>query len=163
MMKKVVTAFLLVFVGVSLGHLALSELRHKPGKNQEPAQEERVNAPAQGMIVYYFHGNFRCDTCRKFEAYTDEAIKAAFSFELKSGALDWRIVNIEEPDNEHFVKNYSLTTRQLILSCVADGKEKRWKDLDRIWELVKDKQAYTNYVIEETRAYMESGPGPEDK
>lgn len=162
MVKKVITALLLAFAGTSLAYLVVGEIRNKPGKSPELNGAERPDAPSRRTVVYYFHGNFRCDTCRKFEAYTDEAIREAFPAELKSGAVEWRIVNVEEPANEHFVKDYGLTTRQIILSDVVDGKEKRWKDLFRIWELVKDKQAYTNYVIEETRAYAEGRESADD-
>ena len=76
--------------------------------------------------------------------------------ELKSGQLEWRNVNVNQPGNEHFVKDYNLTTEQVIVAEFAHGKQTRWKDLYKIWDLVKDEQAYKNYVVDETKGYLEN-------
>jgi hypothetical protein len=106
------------------------------------------------FMAYYFHGNRRCSTCKKLEAYSSEAIEQAFAEKLKNGTLEWRAVNYDEKGNEHFIKDYQLYTKALILSHENGGKELEWKNLDKIWELVGNKDKFISYVQNETRAFL---------
>lgn len=103
------------------------------------------------IIVYYFHGIRRCPTCLKLEAYSQEAMQTGFAEELKTGKMEWRVVNIEESPNEHYEKDYQLYTKSVILSRVENGKETAWKNLEKIWELVGDKEVFVKYVQDEVR------------
>jgi hypothetical protein len=103
-------------------------------------------APSSKVIAYYFHGDFRCSTCHKLEQYSKEAIETNFKDALASGALEYKVVNIEDKGNEHYAKDYKLYTKSLILSLVKDGKETRWVNLDKIWEYTGDKKKFIDYV-----------------
>jgi hypothetical protein len=151
MIKRLTTALLLAFVTTSLIYLVVHEI----WGGAVAVQPGTAAGPSHRVVVYYFRDNLRCDICEKFQAYTDETMHTAFSNELKSGAVEWKIVNTDEKANGHFVKDYQLTTRQIILSDVVDGKQRRWKDLFKIWDLVKDKQVYVEYITRETRAYLD--------
>ena len=48
------------------------------------------------VIVYYFHGTFRCFSCHRIEEFTEGAIKEYFFRELENGTLEYEIINIEE-------------------------------------------------------------------
>jgi hypothetical protein len=102
--------------------------------------------PTAKVIVYYFHGTFRCPTCHKLEQYSKEAIETNFKDALASGKLEFRAVNIDDKGNEHYANDYQLYTKSLILSLVKDGKEIKWKNLDKIWEYVGNKQPFIDYV-----------------
>ena len=93
------------------------------------------------VIVYYLHGNRRCATCMKFESFSKEALEGAFAESLKDGRLEWRAVNVDEPDNGHFVGDYQLYSKSIVVVKMRDGEQVEWKNLKRIWELVRDKQA----------------------
>lgn len=103
---------------------------------------------AQGALVvaYYFHGTMRCPTCHKLEQYSKEALEDNFKDELESGKLEFKVVNVEDKGNEHYAKDYQLYTKSLILSLVKDGQEIKWINLDKIWELVRDKDKFLDYV-----------------
>ena len=126
------------------------------------ASKEERSIPAvpeeekHAVIVYYFHGTARCERCRKFEAYTKEALLTGFPEELKTGLLEWRVLNVEEPANEHFVEDFQLTTRAVVLVDAVDGRQQQWKDLKEIWFLVDDKAAFLEYIQSETRSYLET-------
>ena len=107
------------------------------------------------VIAYYFHTTYRCPSCKAIEAYSHDAIKSAFASELKDGRLVWKVVNIETPGNEHFAKDYALYTKSLILVHEDRGKPAEWKNLAKVWELLRDKQAFFRYVQDETRAYLD--------
>jgi len=106
------------------------------------------------VIVYYFHGSFRCPTCRNLEQYAKEAIENNFSEELTKGNLIFKAVNVEEKGNEHFAVDYRLYTKSLVLSLVKDGKEVKYKNLDKIWEYVRNKTKYTDYVKSEVSSFL---------
>ena len=107
------------------------------------------------IVAYYFHGNLRCKTCRTIEAYSEEAIRSEFVDELGSGRLAWRVVNIEEPENEHFVKDFELVTKSVVLVHYEDGEVTRWENLQKVWELVRDKERFLGYVRSSTRGFLE--------
>ena len=93
-----------------------------------------AEVPAGGTITaYYFHGTFRCPTCKKLEQYSKEAIESNFKDALASGKLAFKVVNIENKGNEHFVNDYQLYTKSLVLSFTKEGEEIRSKNLDKIW------------------------------
>jgi hypothetical protein len=114
-----------------------------------------AEAPASaGIRVYYFHGATRCATCKTIEAYAHEAVASAFAPELKAGSLEWTVVNVDEPANQHFTRDFQLYTRSVV---VVDAKDpKRFKVLDRVWQLVGDKAAFQKYVEQEIRAFPRS-------
>ena len=98
------------------------------------------------VIAYYFHGDMRCPTCYKLEQYSKEAIDTNFKDALASGKLEFKVVNIEDKGNEHYGKDYQLYTKSLILSLVKNGKEIKWKNMDKIWEYVGNKERFIDYV-----------------
>ena len=119
-------------------------------KQGAPARaDSSTPAQANRVIAYYFHGNFRCHTCYTMEQYSKEAIEANFKDAHSSGKLEFKVVNTDEPGNEHYVKDYQLYTKSLILSLIKDGKEIRSKNLTKIWEYVSKKQKFFDYVSEE--------------
>lgn len=111
-------------------------------------------ASATQARIYYFHGTSRCNTCRTIEAYTRETVTSAFAGDLEARRLEWQAVNVDEPANRHFVQDFRLYTRSVV---VVDGKDaNRFKVLDRVWELVHDKPAFQKYVEQEIRAFRRS-------
>ncbi len=127
--------------------------------NQTVAAAGDTNEPPAGavkIIAYYFHGTNRCTTCRTIEAYAREAVQIGFGDALKAGKLEWRALNVEEPANRHFIKDYQLYTRSVVLASYQGDKQVRWKNLDKVWELVGDKGQFTRYVQGEVKTFLES-------
>ena len=106
------------------------------------------------VITYYFHSNVRCPTCHKMEQYIKEAIEDNFKDELVDGSLAIKIVNVDEKENKHFVKDYQLYTKTLIILKVKNGEEIEYKNLMKIWEYIRDKEIFFNYVITEINNYL---------
>ena len=102
--------------------------------------------PTSKVVAYYFHGAMRCPTCHKLEEYSKEVIEANFKDALASGKLEFKVVNVEDKGNEQYTADYQLYTKSLILSLVKDGKQVKWKNLDKIWEYVGNKQMFFDYV-----------------
>ena len=115
---------------------------------------------ADKIVVTYFHGNRRCATCMKLESYSHEAITAGFEKELADGRIEWRTVNFDDEGNKHYTKDYGMFSQSVILSHVVDGEEVSWKNVDKIWKLVGNKDAFLPYVQRVTREFMAP---PQDK
>lgn len=162
--KPVVRAVLLVFVLASLATLAVREFgggdsrlavvtASGPGLAEHAAQSD---PRADKTTVYYFHGDARCPTCRKIEAYAQDAVRKDFPRELETGALEWRVLNVQRPDNTHYIRDFQLFTSTLIVVKVRNGEIATWKALDQTWEFVSDRTQFTKYVQDEVRQYLRS-------
>jgi len=165
--KNVVTIGLLMFVGACIMVLTVKALRPSPPPPAaaNPAAAPGVGSPEaeepmdDGVIAYYFHGNMRCPTCRAIESYAHEAVQAGFAEPLESGKLKWRVVNYETPGNEHFATDYEIFAPTVVVVEMSDGSQQEWKNLDRVWELVGDKDAFVQYVQSETETMLEGTSG----
>ena len=170
--KQVLAIVLLVFVVGSLAYMIGKG--HKTGSSQnsddpatnpparpvasgEPsiveqnASDSSTNAAATSpqntqLIVYYFHGDMRCPTCHKLETFAKEALDSHFADEIASRKIVWKVVNVDRSQNSHFVQDYKLVSKAIVLSEVADGKEVTWTNLDQIWQKVGDKDSYVKYI-----------------
>jgi hypothetical protein len=52
------------------------------------------------------------------------------------------------------VKDYKLFTKSVIVADMVQGKEQRWKNLPRVWELLRNEADFKAYVKNETAAYL---------
>lgn len=169
--RTIITAGLLAFVFAALGFLVIresrpgpeidnaragpTEVRRNPIHASPSPHEEAGHEGPDRVIAYYFLGTVRCPSCRRIEAYSNEAIHQGFAGALNDGRLEWRVVNVEERGNEHFLKDYQLYTKSLVLAKIRGGTQIEWKNLERVWELLGDKDAFIRYVQEEVRGYVE--------
>jgi hypothetical protein len=146
-------ALLLALSGAGIAAItgAVAVAEQKP---KAPAAVAAAPTAAPGILVYYFHATTRCATCKTIEAYAHETVASRFAADLEARRLAWRTVNVEEPPNQHFIDDFQLYTRSVV---VVDGKNpKRFKVLDRVWQLVRDKAAFQGYVEQEIRAFPRS-------
>lgn len=118
--------------------------------------ENETKIIPEKIFAYYLHGDRRCATCRKLEAYSEEALREGFPEMLKDSTLVWGTINYDRKENEHYLKDYNLFTKALVLTRVRDGNEVEWKKLDRIWDLVNNKEKFLNYVQKETETFINS-------
>lgn len=128
------------------------------------ATSDAVAAPQEStkvgrsVIVYYFHRTQRCKTCLTMEAYAENALRAGLPDAVASGELEWRSVNIEKPQYEHFVREYDLYASALVMVEKEGDGVKRSKSLEQIWDLVGDESRFKAYVRDEALAYLEDAP-----
>ena len=72
---------------------------------------------------------------------TKQAIEAKYAKELADGNVIFKSVNVEEPVNEHFVKDFGLTTRSVVMQ-----KNGKFEKFDAVWTLVREPQKFTEYI-----------------
>ena len=133
---------LITFLAISVFYsILIAQLARAAEINKAP-QKQGIGKVA----VYYFHGNYRCYNCMTIEQYSKEAIEKYFASQLKNGQLTFSVINIDMPENEHFIKDYQLYTRSLIVAEFKNGNQTKWTNLNKIWNYVKDRDAFYNYV-----------------
>ncbi len=146
-LKNAVGLGLVAFALVAIGVSVVKE-QAKPVDAAVPASAEAVSA-ATAATVYYFHGERRCRTCNTIEALTRSTVDTAFAEETKAGRVVFKSVNLDEAANEHFIADFGLTIRSVV---VAKGD--KFERLDRVWELVGDEEKFRAYVAEAVRKML---------
>jgi len=109
---------------------------------------------ADKVIAYYFHGNYRCASCTKLEKYSRDAIAMYFDKEIKQGFLSFKTVNTDLSENKHFLQDYQLYTKSLVLIAVKNNKTVKWKNLDKTWRHLNNKNDFYKYVQTETKKFL---------
>lgn len=118
--------------------------------------KEAVPAAVHKVVATYFHGNIRCPTCRKVEAYAREAVDEGFAPQIATGAVEFRAVNVDDAANRHFIEDFQLTNKSVVVTDEVDGAVLRWVKLDEVWSLVGNRGAYVTYVQDGVRGYLET-------
>ena len=150
-MKKILlSAIVLSIICVGISVISI------PASAEGPSASATAPDAAQAseFVAYYFHGNFRCATCKKLEAYSQEAISEGFADELASGDLSWKVLNTDEEEYKHFVKDFELVTKSVVLVEYRDGQVVRFENLKKVWQLVGDKDDFVKYVRDSTREFL---------
>ena len=77
------TAPFVIVVLAAVAAVAFSLLVPAVSAEEPEKKGAKSDAMADGVVAIYFHGNVRCATCRKIEAYADEAVQSRFSEALE--------------------------------------------------------------------------------
>jgi hypothetical protein len=99
-----------------------------------------ASAMAEGgkyLVVTYYHGTIRCLECLEIERLARATPEERFADSLLSGAILWRTVNYDRPENAADIERYGMTSPSLIISRFHNGRETAWKLLGDTWKLVE--------------------------
>jgi hypothetical protein len=108
-------------------------------------------------IVYFFHGNTRCTSCRQIEQQAHRVVQDDFAEELAQGTLVWKTANYEDGSAAELATKFDILSSSVVLARVQDGAISNWKVLDRVWGLFDDEPAYAAFVRGEIQAML-TGP-----
>ena len=120
----------------------------------ESEEDRDASSTSSCVVVYYFHMTARCGPCVRMEERTKEAVLGDFPDALKAGHLAWRAVDVEKPENDHFIDDYRLTDMSVVVAQLRGGETSRYKVLKDTWSLLDDKRAFFKYVQSEVREYL---------
>jgi hypothetical protein len=151
-LRTILTAALLAFVAVSLA-AAVADVAglRRPAASPYPVGD---GASGDRLIAYYFHTATRCPTCRAIESHAREAVAP----QVDAGAVGWRVVNYEEPANQHYAAQFKLLCPSVVLVQTRGGEVVRYKNLERVWELNDNRAASVDYVRAQLNAFKEDRP-----
>ncbi|QBF83268.1 hypothetical protein EXU30_11585 [Shewanella maritima] len=117
-----------------------------PAPTQTPKlllQEDQV------LNVYYFHGNARCYSCKRIEELTNKSINSGYSSQLKQQKVILNIVNLEQEGNDHYIDDFQLITRSVVVAIEQQGGVVAYSRLDRVWDLISQPEQFTQYIYQE--------------
>ena len=151
MTRKLISIALFFLTVAALGAIYV----HSEKTRVDPQAASQPETTDTKVIAYYFHVTVRCTTCRMIESYSREVVEQKFGADIAKGRLQYKLVNLQLPENRHFVKDYQLFTKSLVLVRFDKGKQTEYKVLNDTWELVGDKSAMQGYVEKEVRNYLQ--------
>jgi len=174
----VLRVVLIAFVMTAVAVLIVREVRSRTTQtsNTQPGAQTTVSTPstpspsdsgvipttadtgvrANGIVAYYFHTTERCSSCLTIEKWTAEAIQTTFAAQLADGTLTWRIVDVEDAANAHFIQDYQLVSKSVVLVRYGNGKPGKWENLQMVWQLLGDQTAFQDYIKSSTRSFLET-------
>ncbi len=158
---------LLLFIAACIFFFVHDHFYDQPGQAVQSASQsaaatsdssDAASVPASTRVIaYFFHGHGQCPSCRHLEAVSESAISDGFPGAMRSDAILWRAVDIEDPANRHFATDYQVYWSSLVLVKVRAGKPIASKNLEYVWQIQQDDNALRNYVQAEVRAYLGAG------
>ncbi|MGC8785234.1 MAG: nitrophenyl compound nitroreductase subunit ArsF family protein [Armatimonadota bacterium] len=160
--KKWIGVALLLFVALALwqamseqGAVVSSGLE-KDAVSRRSSQQASAQIPSQGkhVVLYYFHTTFRCASCLTIEKTARQVVSERFKKQVDSGGLQFYPVDVEEPQNRHYIEDYQLYSKSLVLVEYRDGKEVRHKNLEGIWQQTS-LEGLRDYLAQEISTFVE--------
>ncbi|MBN2134185.1 MAG: hypothetical protein JW737_00490 [Acidobacteria bacterium] len=129
---------------------------------EKKAESEEITKPEENVQqvdnriieLYYFHGTRRCHTCKTIEEYAAEIIKTRYSIELNENKLLWKTVNVDLPENEHFINTFELHSSTMVLVEKSGNNITKWVALPKVWTLVRNRNAFEEYLVNEIGAFL---------
>lgn len=167
--KKITTWVLLTFVAASVAYAGIFALKQKAASNAEGTDVYKSidEKPGQYVLTSEYTGNVdvvcyflttqRCANCYNIETYTKETLDEQFASRLNDASLIWKPINVDEEPNRHFIKDFELHTKSVVLVKIRGGKQVEWKNLDRVWALLGDKDSFKSYIGLELSSFLAKG------
>ncbi len=150
-MKKIGQILLLLLVVGSLGYWGWGRFiaqEERPGPIVESDSVSGIEKLTEKhrVVVTYFTTDVRCDSCRKIEVLTREAVENGFPEQLQDGEVSFRIRNVDDTENAHFITEYELSFKTVVISKTFGDEDCSWKKMDDVWKLLNDPDAFDTYI-----------------
>ena len=113
------------------------------------------------LVVYYFHGNVRCVTCRAIETQAHETVQSDFASQLASEEIVWKKLNYEDAATADLAKQFAIQVPVVVLAKMESGQVANWRRLDKVWALVGDRPAFAELIRTEIGQMLSDG-GPKE-
>jgi hypothetical protein len=136
------TTWIFLFIFISLSLFPVFESAH--GANTE----------GDRVVVYYFHRTIRCHSCNLLEEITRETVRLCFEKETTKGSVELKIINMDDPDKAHFIKDFNLPYQSIVIEKHEKGKAKTWKRMDKVWDLMNEQHKMILYIESEIKKML---------
>ena len=152
MIKLILKIGLFVFLGASLLYILWNPVE-RDKKNLVETRQKIEN----GIVVYYFHGTQRCSACETIQELTSRALHRHFEKDLRDQRIFYLPVNLDQPWNEHYIMDFKLSTKTVVLVRYLDGAQTEWKVLDDVWFLYEDEPKFIEFIRDELNSFIAGG------
>ena len=161
-MKRIVTVVVILSVAVIFtAAVSRATFAAEPAakasdsaKDKTKTTEKKPAAPADRVVVMYFHRTQRCPTCRKMGSYTEEAVKNGFSKLIKRGKVEFYFIDFQDKKNEKIAAGYQVQGPTLIVAKVAKNKVVKFVNLEEMWTKVGNKEDFIAYVQDNVKSAL---------
>lgn len=90
---------------------------------QNKSNDQSIDSSISKIEVIDFHSTHRCMTCNAIEANTKYTLDTYFSNELKEDKITFRVINVDEKENEKIAEKFEASGTSLFLNVIKNGKE----------------------------------------
>ena len=158
-LKEAATNSLLMFVAATCVVLIVKAVSPTPsGPVAVAATANPVHGPhagdrrrVQGLL---FARQYSLSDVPNHRSHAQEAVETGFAEQLKSGQLEWQVINYESPGNEHYTTDYEVVAPTVVMAEFTGGQQKKWKAIPEVWELVNDQAAFIELVQNNLQEFM---------
>ena len=67
---------------------------------------------------------------------------------IDNSSVEFLVLNYDEDEHNHFLTDFDISFQSLVVVDIKDNKEIGFENLEKIWDLTRDEQAYLDYVKE---------------
>jgi hypothetical protein len=134
---------------------AVAEVNRQNGPSSLTGTDENDPGRARPIVIaYYFHRTIRCIPCITVEAVAAETIEKAFHEQLADGRLIWMRINLDDNGGQGYEKQFDISGSALVVAKVNERIGMQYKKLTKVWELLSDPDALSEYVEDEIDEYL---------
>jgi thioredoxin-related protein len=94
------------------------------------------------LIVYAFHGTRQCTTCKNMKSNTKAALEQYYSEQLKSGKIQFYIIDVDDPINEKIAEKFQATGTALMINNIKNKTDNISDWSDFAFEKANDKNQF---------------------
>ncbi len=106
-MKKLVNILFILIFGINATACNTSQSNENLISNDSLEEVKKIE-------VYYFHYTRRCVTCRTVENVTKSILEELYPKDMKTGAIAFISINLEEDDNKSLAEKYQVSGQTLL-------------------------------------------------
>jgi len=145
---------LLLIVFGSIGVYAWQRSQKNAPQPASTSTTAAQTTNAASVVVTYFTTDVRCASCRTIEKLTRQAIEEGFPEEVARGDVVFQVLNTDRDENHHFVDDYEITNKTVIVSHRQNGQEAEWANRQDVWLLLDEPDEFFAYVREPVLRYL---------
>ena len=150
-MKKLLTILLLV---IAIGGAVMAVRKQRAGSDKTtiaesqpaPAMTQSETNPGHVVTVTYFTTDVRCPSCLKIEEMTRRTVENRFAGETARGEVVFQLINTDSAGNQHYLKDYQLVSKTVVVAEFDDGVRGDWVNLQDVWLKFTDPEDFEDYV-----------------
>ena len=146
-LRKILTGLLLAFAIATLGVAVKDMFRPTP----QPPEAAATTQPTDHIAVMYFLiGDKRCELCKRMESWTRECVETKFPEAVKSGEIEFSIIDTDLDENRHYRKDFELPFKTVVVARYENGKAVKWERLDDLWTPAREenKEAFFDMITQ---------------
>jgi predicted small lipoprotein YifL len=155
-MKKIILIPLLLIFAMSLsgcGNKSNVYYFDENGNMTTTKPAEAKLEAADKLEVVYFHRTARCYSCNTLGGYVESLINSRYSKQVNDGKLDFKVLNVELPENNEIAKKYKASGSSLFINRIINEEDNIEQDTN-VWRYIGNEGSFNNYLGEKIDSYL---------